>query len=816
MKQKILLGICLILFGMPVIGQGQTSVKESLRTEEKYDNDGHRIFSKAEPLNFLNRKGNYIRLANGSIFSAFNNTATCGVSTDEGITWTDYFLFDSAKYSMFAPAVVQTRKGTIIVGFSNMKELVPLNWDADTHCYDPNAKLPTYITYSKDNGKTWSTPLKLHDEWTGNNRAIVETKDGHVVLSTMIMRNNPGRHCVLTYVSSDDGATWMPSNILDSTSSAGHHAGLMEAAIIQLNDGRLWMLIRTNWDYFYESFSSDNGLTWSAYQKTNIDASSSPGALIRLQSGRLVLAWNRLYHEGKNEITRRGGDKNLCEVATSWQRDELSLMYSDDDGKTWSTPIIVAGNKTPPVSGTNTGYPLLFEQSKGVIWIFSMEQSTLRIAIREDDLYVNPISIQSEILAPMQEENRCVGISEKYTDFDGFRRERTETTTAQSDFAETCRVCYSDDNGRTWGPWKDVYAETFERIGDKGQHERMFYDFNADIYNPVHRHYVSVGMERIFANGHEEAYRKYWSGEVGFCDHSYLCVRKVGSDVSTPYLIKYEEGSEYDPANPLDENYFLKNNSYFGKPYVMKNGDVIFAVGPPVITCCRMLGIDAQEIFPSNPYVHHGLIIGRGRWNGEKYDLTFSRPVVISDLKSSRGVDEPLIAELNSGRILVVFRGSNVQTKNWNTRIEPGTPGHKWYCYSDDGGKTFTDPVPWHFDNGEVIYSSATISYFLRATKNGKLYWFGNITDHNVNGNYPRYPLQLVEIDETYGTAKRNTLTVIDTRREGESEFLQLSNFALLDDRETGDIECYLTKIGILGNTQVWRAPAVRYKIYLK
>ena len=430
----------------------------------------------------------------------------------------------------------------------------------------------------------------------------------------------------------------------------------------------------------------------------------------------------------------------------------------------------------------------------------------------------NPVSVKGEILSPMQDENRYVQIWDKYAEHVGFRRERNETSTGQSDFNETHRVCYSDDNGRTWGTWEDVHVKTYERVGDKGQHERIFYDFNADIYNPVHRHYVSVGLERIFKNGHDEAYHDYWAkGELGFSDHSYLCVRKVGSNVSTPHLIKFEEGGEYNPDNPTDKNYFYKNVAQFGKPYVMKNGDVVFAIGPLIATCCRMLGVDAQEIFPSNPHIHYGLIVGRGKWNGEKYDLTFSRPVVISDLKSSRGFDEPHIAELNSGRLIVILRGANSQAKNWNTRIEPGTPGHKWYCYSDDGGKTFTDPVPWHFDNGEVIYSSATIAHFLRSSKTGKLYWFGNITDHRVNGNHPRYPLQMVEVDETYGTAKREMLTVIDTRREGESDAVQLSNFYLLDDRETGDIELYLTKIGTLGHEgdRVYRGAAWKYRIQL-
>ena len=50
-----------------------------------------------------------------------------------------------------------------------------------------------------------------------------------------------------------------------------------------------------------------------------------------------------------------------------------------------------------------------------------------------------------------------------------------------------------------------------------------------------------------------------------------------------------------------------------------------------------------------------------------------------------------------------------------------------------------------------------------------ELYWIGNITGHVTNEGWPRWPLQIVEVDETYGTAKKESLTVIDTRREGES-----------------------------------------------
>jgi hypothetical protein len=166
---------------------------------------------------------------------------------------------------------------------------------------------------------------------------------------------------------------------------------------------------------------------------------------------------------------------------------------------------------------------------------------------------------------------------------------------------------------------------------------------------------------------------------------------------------------------------------------------------------------------------------------------------------------------LPTGRILAIFRGSNVESKNWNTRIEPGTPSHKWYCYSDDGGKTFTDPQPWHFDDREVFYSAATFSAFIRSIRNGKIYWVGNITNHDTYGNYPRYPLVIAEVNDR-GLLVKETLTQIDTRSEGDSEKLQLSNFNILQDRETGLIELYLTKLG-QREGYTWWADCWRYFI---
>jgi len=106
---------------------------------------------------------------------------------------------------------------------------------------------------------------------------------------------------VVTPAAVDEGMFWQRSNVIDR-GGIGHHAGVTEATIEQLRDGRIWMLMRTNWKTFWEAYSSDQGLSWSSIGPTKIDAGSAPGLLKRLQSGRLILVWNRYYPEGKTSF----------------------------------------------------------------------------------------------------------------------------------------------------------------------------------------------------------------------------------------------------------------------------------------------------------------------------------------------------------------------------------------------------------------------------------------------------------------------------------------------------------------------------------
>ena len=46
----------------------------------------------------------------------------------------------------------------------------------------------------------------------------------------------------------------------------------------------------------------------------------------------------------------------------------MSIAFSEDDGKTWSKPVVVARQK-----GKSLAYPSIFEYRPGEIWLTTMQ-----------------------------------------------------------------------------------------------------------------------------------------------------------------------------------------------------------------------------------------------------------------------------------------------------------------------------------------------------------------------------------------------------------------------------------------------------------
>jgi hypothetical protein len=301
------------------------------------------------------------------------------ISSDGGTTWESpgTFLPDSGLDSAPTGAFTCTERGTLVAAFSNKAGRA--NWDWDPELKDsPGARLPTCVVRSLDDGETWQDVQTLHEEWTGANRDIIQTSDGRLVFTSMKLRHQPGRHTCLTYFSDDDGKTWQPSNVIDLGGN-GHHDGVTEATLVELEDGRLLKYMRTNWGQFWRALSEDGGEHWHPYGPSGVDASSAPGMLKRLASGRIALLWNRWCAEGEDDVELRGGDGMWSATPASNYREELSISFSEDECRSWSPPVVIARNE-----GSEVSYPVTYEAEPGILWI-TAHRWRLRMRIREAD-----------------------------------------------------------------------------------------------------------------------------------------------------------------------------------------------------------------------------------------------------------------------------------------------------------------------------------------------------------------------------------------------------------------------------------------------
>ncbi len=189
----------------------------------------------------------------------------------------------------------------------------------------PDDCLPM-MRISTEEGRNWGDPVPCISG-TGyyvlNNHRAVLLKTGRIVLPLAChakdgARRSP-RGTFLCAYSDNGGRTWKKSAELEGP--ANSRSGLQEPAAVELKDGSLMMLARTDQGCQYRSFSKDGGVTWSPAEPTDIRSPLSPCAIDRIPgTGDLLLVWND--HEGVDE-KHRG------------KRTPFTVAISKDDGKTW-------------------------------------------------------------------------------------------------------------------------------------------------------------------------------------------------------------------------------------------------------------------------------------------------------------------------------------------------------------------------------------------------------------------------------------------------------------------------------------------------
>ena len=350
---------------------------------------------------------------------------------------------------------------------------------------------------------------------------------------------------------------------------------------------------------------------------------------------------------------------------------------------------------------------------------------------------------------------------------------------------------FSNDNGKSWCDFQpltstsnNVYYNDVE-VWEGGVPQ--FYDSDADVL-------VEMWLRQIAVDGRYNQ-STYWR-----------LSRDFGKTWSAHKMLRYEAGDEFDPKNPLAPGFLKTNQAYYGNNILKhSNGTLIHAI--------------AHANVPGDPDNNKrpwrmGSLCFIGKWDSEAkdYQWTPGKRASISPDRSCRGLQEPEVAELKDGRVLVIWRGSN----QWGSLKSP-TPGWKYYSVSADGGMTLGPVRQLKYDDGSEFYSPASYHRMIRHSVTGKLYWIGNISAAPTKGNRPRYPLVIAEVDETGATPalKKDTVTAIDDRQPGQTHAIQFSNFSLLENRESHVLELYLTLYGEFASN-TYDADCYRYLVTLQ
>lgn len=286
------------------------------------------------------------------------------VSHDDGKTWSwPRTVLDGDTDDRDA-GLLQTAKGTILISTftslayePNLKRAeVEKKWEPEKLARwvgardrlsetERKSELGQWVIRSEDGGKNWSPRI---NSIVNSPHGPTQLADGRILYVGKELWTGDRRNGVAE--SADEGFTWkwlseIPTRAGDKASE--YH----ELHMVECKSGKLLVHIRNhnkpNAGETLQTESTDGGKTWS--EPHSIGVWGLPSHLLRLKDGRILMTYGH----------RRAPLGNQARI-------------SNDEGATWSEPMIISGDGT---SG-DLGYPSTAELADGTlltVWYESMK-----------------------------------------------------------------------------------------------------------------------------------------------------------------------------------------------------------------------------------------------------------------------------------------------------------------------------------------------------------------------------------------------------------------------------------------------------------
>ncbi|MCK4999151.1 MAG: exo-alpha-sialidase, partial [Anaerohalosphaera sp.] len=238
-------------------------------------------------------------------------------SNDNGQTWSDPSTEFAVPGVTYHPSqALLDSNGQIHQFFIIFRDGTKRNIDVWMNSTDPQRK-------------KWGTPKCIHKGRVGALRTVNQLSDGRIILGIHEYPKLPkpevtGPMVASVLISDDHAKTWKRNETelfapIFNTYN-GNSYGAVEPCILDRKDNSLWMLIRTQTGWLYESSSNDRGQTWSLAKPSGFYCTNSPCSFVRLKDGRVVLMWhnceNPMRFDGKRIYTNR----DVLHAAIAWSR----------------------------------------------------------------------------------------------------------------------------------------------------------------------------------------------------------------------------------------------------------------------------------------------------------------------------------------------------------------------------------------------------------------------------------------------------------------------------------------------------------------
>lgn len=206
-------------------------------------------------------------------------------SGDRGITWSNpkVLVKGDRKKSPMSLAMLRLKSGKILHIFAM--------FDFSGSTEDENNTAS--IQESTDNGKTWSKTRSIPTgpKKISNVLSICQTKTCRIIFPYEYLDREQNLWVVSAAYSDDEGKTWKLSPSVLEVGGKGFEGGACEPSVVQLPDGKLWMLIRAQTGFQWESYSYNDGALWTKARPSTITSSGTPAVLLPLSSGWIAVAW---------------------------------------------------------------------------------------------------------------------------------------------------------------------------------------------------------------------------------------------------------------------------------------------------------------------------------------------------------------------------------------------------------------------------------------------------------------------------------------------------------------------------------------------